>query len=273
MMEEGDNPTPQVQRSQDAAPRWTYTADFYAALRRQPPDHFHRFTCDSAHVYSGRQAFNRRLINKDLKWECEQVRELLLEERTQLLHGSALMGPDSLLAAYTYEQLPLPSPCMHPAAATTTAPATTTAAAIAAATSATAPPTAPAAVPQSNSLLSRQPLQKKTVTDSPVETPEPLSRLSSPSPCPSSPTAWSTASTDSSRPNGDALCHQRENQTDSHANTKLSSNSSNSSSNSNSSNSNSASVLQSMAIVLDHRRSRLFSRKEAITPMVYISDH
>lgn len=43
------------------------------------------------------------LGSRDLRWQQQQVRELLLQERQKLLYDSQLMGPDSLLAAYSYE--------------------------------------------------------------------------------------------------------------------------------------------------------------------------
>ncbi|KAL8271755.1 hypothetical protein Esti_004350 [Eimeria stiedai] len=226
IMQGGDNPSPQVQRSHDAAPRCTYTADFYAALR--PPHPPQRLICDSLHAFKGLHGSPGYLTNKDLRWEFEEVQELVLEERKQLLQGSALMGPDSLLAAYTYEQLPLPSQCMHPAAA---------------AAAAAAAPTAAAA----------------------AETAGDCSRSGSTSPCPSSPAAWSTASTRSSRPNGDA-CSQSKDRASAHATTNTNNNS-----NSSSSSRDSASLetfpgcVQTSALMLDQRRAELLSRKESIT--------
>ncbi|OEH77303.1 hypothetical protein cyc_04347 [Cyclospora cayetanensis] len=43
------------------------------------------------------------LGNRDLRWQQEELHELLLEERELLLQESQLMRPDSILAAYSYE--------------------------------------------------------------------------------------------------------------------------------------------------------------------------
>ena len=110
MAVEGDNPTPQVQRLHDAVPRCTYNVDFYAALRlpyrtddllyqplRTDQKHHHR---RPPPLLSPTRLW---LCNRDLRWQQQQVQQLLLQEKEQLLDGSQLMGPDSLLAAYSYE--------------------------------------------------------------------------------------------------------------------------------------------------------------------------
>ncbi|CDJ42303.1 LOC496282 protein, related [Eimeria tenella] len=109
MMPEGDNPTPQVQRPQDTFPRCRFTSDFYSILRP------HRFCGKTAGgLFHQRRETGRPpppqlpricplLSNRDLRWQQQQVKELLLEERVLLLADSQIMTSDAPLAAYSYE--------------------------------------------------------------------------------------------------------------------------------------------------------------------------
>lgn len=108
-MPEGDNPTPQVQRPQDTFPRCRFTSDFYSILRP------HRFCGKTAGgLFHQRRETGRPpppqlpricplLSNRDLRWQQQQVKELLLEERVLLLADSQIMTSDAPLAAYSYE--------------------------------------------------------------------------------------------------------------------------------------------------------------------------
>ena len=112
MAAEGNNPTPQVHRVHDACLGSRYTPDFFAALRFSKPQW-------SPFLQQQQQLLRhaelplpevfcswRWLGNKGLRWQQQQIKDLLLEERMQLLKDSQLMSPNSLLAAYTYEQCP-----------------------------------------------------------------------------------------------------------------------------------------------------------------------
>lgn len=112
MAAEGNNPTPQVQRVHDACLGSRYIPDFFAALRFSKPQW-------SPFLQQQQQLLRhaelplpevfcswRWLGNKDLRWQQHEVKDLLLEERMQLLNDSQLMSPNSLLATYTYEQCP-----------------------------------------------------------------------------------------------------------------------------------------------------------------------
>ncbi|XP_026191000.1 MIP18 family protein galla-1 [Cyclospora cayetanensis] len=108
---EGDNPAPHVQRVHDGWPRCTYSVNFYSVLRSQ---HYQENQLQLPLLTRHQQQHRRApppllpqvrpwLGNRDLRWQQEELHELLLEERELLLQESQLMRPDSILAAYSYE--------------------------------------------------------------------------------------------------------------------------------------------------------------------------
>ncbi|CDJ45794.1 hypothetical protein, conserved [Eimeria brunetti] len=123
MTAEGNNPTPQVQRVHDAFIGSQYTANFFAPLRPckaqfsacMQTQHAEQQQQQQRQQQSELRWGRRWLWDKDLRWQQQQIKELLLEERMQLLQHSQLMHPTSLLAAYAYE--PRLPPLLHSAAA------------------------------------------------------------------------------------------------------------------------------------------------------------
>ncbi|KAL8430693.1 hypothetical protein Efla_003675 [Eimeria flavescens] len=186
MAAEGDNPSPQVQRLQEAVPRCAYNVDFYASLR--PRCHQQDYRCLPLHARQHNQ--HRRLpprllppsrpwlSNRDLRWQYHQVRKLLLEERQRLLHDSALMGPNSLLAGYSYEWLASPRVACEPQNAA-----------------------AAAVFPQADACVAAGESSASAEADACEPDSEAASQGSEP-PLSASPANWSTASTQSSKLNG-----------------------------------------------------------------------
>lgn len=106
---EGTNPVPEVEHVDEQLPRTLYTVNFYDVLSLLPRPRQPQSWETQEHSRLPPPVLPRtrpELRRKDFLKQQQRIHALLLQEREGLFRHSYLMGPDAVVAAYSYEDSP-----------------------------------------------------------------------------------------------------------------------------------------------------------------------